>query len=72
VDEAKKKAEAKGIRDWKTLCKTQPPKLDQRLKTIIEEMYMATANEITGHEFFDIHPLAQAIREYQDYLGEKS
>jgi phosphoribosylaminoimidazole-succinocarboxamide synthase len=72
MDEAKKKAEAKGVRDWKTLCKTQPPKLDQRLKTIIEEMYMATANEITGHEFFDIHSLAQALREYQDYLGEKS
>jgi phosphoribosylaminoimidazole-succinocarboxamide synthase len=29
VEEAKKTAEAKGIKDWRTLCKSQPPKLER-------------------------------------------
>lgn len=72
VEDAKKKAETEGVKDWKRLCRTQPPRLDPSLKSIIEEMYMATANEITRHRFFDVQSLAQVINEYQDYLGEKS
>lgn len=72
VERAKKEAEAKGIKDWKALCKTQPPKLDYKFKRIIEEMYMAAANEITDHKFFDVDSLAQVVKEYQNYAGEKS
>ena len=32
VEEAKKTAEAKGIKDWKALCKSQPPPLDPRVE----------------------------------------
>src|SRR4030042_2628683 len=45
VEEAKKTAENSGAKDWKALCKSQPPKLDPKLKTIISQMYMAAANE---------------------------
>ncbi len=72
VEEAKKIAETKGTADWKTLCKSKPPKLDPQLKTIISQMYVATTNEITKHKIFDAPPLAQVIKKYREYAGEKT
>jgi len=65
VEEAKRAAEAKGVKDWKTLCKSQPPKLDARLKMFISQMYMAAANELTSRRHFDVPPLAKIINEYK-------
>jgi phosphoribosylaminoimidazole-succinocarboxamide synthase len=64
VEEAKKTAEAKCVKDWKALCKSQPPKLDAKLKTLISHMYMAAANELTNHRHFDVPALAKIINEY--------
>ena len=72
LEQAKKDAEAKGIQDWKALCKSQPPKLDPKLKTIISEMYMAAANEMTGHKLFDSPSLTNVINKYKEYMGEKA
>jgi len=71
VEEAKKAAEAKGITEWKTLCKSQPPKLDPVLKTFISQMYMAAANELTKRRFFDVPPLARTIANFKKELGEE-
>jgi phosphoribosylaminoimidazole-succinocarboxamide synthase len=71
VEEAKKTAETRGVKDWKALCKSQPPKLDSRLKTIISEMYMATANALTDRKLFDVPRLAEVIKSYRQYAGEK-
>jgi phosphoribosylaminoimidazole-succinocarboxamide synthase len=71
VEEAKKTAETRGVKDWKALCKSQPPKLDSRLKTIISEMYMATANALTNRKLFDAPQLAEVIKSYRQYAGEK-
>ena len=71
IEEAKKTAEAKGIRDWKSLVKTQTPKLDAKLKTIISEMYMAAANEMTGRKFFETPKLADVVKDYKLWTGEK-
>jgi phosphoribosylaminoimidazole-succinocarboxamide synthase len=71
VEEAKKTAETQGVKDWKALCKSQPPKLDSQLKTIISEMYMAAANELTDHKLFVAPRLAEVIKRYREYLGEK-
>jgi phosphoribosylaminoimidazole-succinocarboxamide synthase len=71
LEQAKKEAEAKGIQDWKALCKSQPSKLDPKLKTIISEMYMAAANEMTGHRMFDSPKLSEVIAKYKEYNGEK-
>jgi phosphoribosylaminoimidazole-succinocarboxamide synthase len=71
VEEAKKTAETQGAKDWKALCKSQPPKLDSQLKTIISEMYMAAANELTDRKFFDAPRLVDVIKRYREYMGEK-
>jgi phosphoribosylaminoimidazole-succinocarboxamide synthase len=71
VEEAKKTAETQGAKDWKALCKSQPPKLDSKLRTIISEMYMAAANELTNRNLFDAPRLAEVIKQYRQYAGEK-
>jgi len=71
LEQAKKDGEAKGIQNWKTLCKSQPPKLDPKLKTIISQMYMAAANEMTNIKLFDAPKLAKVIDDYKAYMSER-
>jgi len=70
LEQAKKEAEAKGIQDWKALCKSKPPKLDPQLKAIISEMYMAAANGMTGRDLFDASKLSKVIAKYKRYMKE--
>jgi phosphoribosylaminoimidazole-succinocarboxamide synthase len=72
LEQAKKDAEARGVQDWKSLCKSQPSKLDPKLKTIISQMYMAAANEMTNAKLFVAPKLAKVINAYQDFMGEKA
>ena len=72
LEQAKKDAEASGIQDWKSLCRSQPPKLDPKLKTIISQMYMAVANEMTGKKLFNSPKLADVIYDYKMFMGEKA
>lgn len=72
LEQAKREAEAKGIQDWKSLCKSQPTKLDPTLKTIISQMYMAAANEMTNIKMFDTPKLAKVIEECKKYTGENA
>jgi phosphoribosylaminoimidazole-succinocarboxamide synthase len=67
VEEAKKTAETQGVKDWKALCKSQPPKLDAQLKTIISEMYMAAANEMIEKKMFAVSSLADTVKKYKIY-----
>ncbi len=72
LEEAKKQAETQGVKEWKTLCKSQPPRLDPTLKRVISEMYMSVANEVTGLGLFDSPRLCDVINEYKDYMSEKA
>ncbi len=72
LEQAKKDAEAKGVQDWKSLCKSYPPNLDSKLKLIISQMYMSVANEMTKLKLFDTPNLAQVIDSYKAYMSEKS
>ncbi len=71
VEKAKRDADANGIKDWKSLCKSQPPHLDPILEKIICNIYKAAANEFTELGLFDVSSLAEVIEEYQTYLGEQ-
>lgn len=61
VVEAKKEASIKGIKDWKSLCQSTPPKLDRPMRKMISEMYMAAANELTELYLFDAPSLADIL-----------
>jgi phosphoribosylaminoimidazole-succinocarboxamide synthase len=65
VEEAKKVSVTKGVRDWRTICKSQPPKMDPKLRMVISEMYMAAANQLTNRKLFDISSLAEVAEKYR-------
>jgi len=67
VEEAKKKATAEGLEDWKKLVRSKPPKLDQKLRKIISQMYQATVNAITKKEIFAVPTLADVVKEYEKH-----
>lgn len=67
VERAKQKAEVKGIKDWKKICKSNPPGLDSKLRSVISEMYMAASNELTGKETFRVSSLADVIQKYREH-----
>jgi phosphoribosylaminoimidazole-succinocarboxamide synthase len=69
VEEAKKRAEAEGVEDWKAMCNSSPPKLDPALKTLIGQMYMAVSNEVTERRMFDVPSLAETVKKYREYVG---
>jgi len=72
IEDAKKKAEAQGIKNWKSLVKTPTPPLDPKLKAIISQMYMAAANEMTGRRFFETPKLSEVVKEYKQWTSENS
>ncbi len=59
--EAKKEANIKGMKDWKSLCESSPPKLDRHLREMISKTYMAAANELTGFHLFDVPKLTDIL-----------
>ncbi|MGQ9538946.1 MAG: phosphoribosylaminoimidazolesuccinocarboxamide synthase [Candidatus Bathycorpusculaceae bacterium] len=67
AEEAKQKAKDQGVKDWKTLVKAKPPKLEPKLKTLISQMYMATTNEITEKKLFDVPRLTEIIKKLGKY-----
>ena len=67
VEEAKKKAKEQCVENWKRLVKTKPPKLDPKLKTIISQIYTASAKGLTGKETFNAPRLTDVIKEYRQY-----
>jgi phosphoribosylaminoimidazole-succinocarboxamide synthase len=72
LEQAKKDAESKGVQDWKSLCKSQPPELDPKLKTIISQMYMSVAIEMSGKKLFDSPKLPKVIDVYKAFMGGKA
>lgn len=72
LEEAKKEADMRGVEDWRSLCRSQPQKLDPRLKEIVCNLYMAAANECTGLNLFPAPRLDVVVEEYKAYLSERS
>ncbi|OYT46448.1 phosphoribosylaminoimidazolesuccinocarboxamide synthase [Candidatus Bathyarchaeota archaeon] len=67
VERAKREADAKGVKDWRSLCKSKPPRLDPQMKRILCNIYKSAANEYTGLYLFDAPSLAETLKEYREY-----
>ncbi|MFC4406690.1 phosphoribosylaminoimidazolesuccinocarboxamide synthase [Haloarchaeobius iranensis] len=61
VTEAKERAKAENVADWKSLCEVRPEPLDDDVLAVASELYTAGANAYTGLELFDAPPLNSAI-----------
>ncbi|MEM2926656.1 MAG: phosphoribosylaminoimidazolesuccinocarboxamide synthase [Candidatus Bathyarchaeia archaeon] len=70
VEEAKRISQERGIRDWKKLCKSNPPKLDEELRKIIRDMYLSAANTLVNRKIFDAPSLPEVIKRYLAFEGE--
>lgn len=70
VETAKQQAEIQGITDWRTICKSKPPKLDQQLRILISEMYKAASNQLTRRKIFDVPNLEDVVDKYHRYRGK--
>jgi phosphoribosylaminoimidazole-succinocarboxamide synthase len=67
IEKAKRRAEIEGLEDWKKLLKSSPPRLDPTLKSLVSEMYMATANELIEKKMFDVPNLPEVMEKYKEY-----
>ncbi len=54
----------KGEKEWKKRINAVPEKVPEELRKVVEKMYMATCNEITGRKFFDVDSLREVIATY--------
>jgi phosphoribosylaminoimidazole-succinocarboxamide synthase len=68
VERAKREADARGVEDWRSLCRSKPPRLGPQLRRIICNLYKSAANEYTGLYLFEAPSLAETLREYREYL----
>lgn len=57
VEEAKKKDRV----NWKSVVKSQPPKLPQELFEAISQIYQAYTNELTNRHWFDVASLKEIL-----------
>jgi phosphoribosylaminoimidazole-succinocarboxamide synthase len=67
IEKAKTRAEAEGLEDWKKLSRSIPPRLDPTLKSIVSQMYMATANELIEKKMFEVPSLSEVVENYKQY-----
>ncbi|MCK4730661.1 MAG: phosphoribosylaminoimidazolesuccinocarboxamide synthase [Candidatus Aenigmarchaeota archaeon] len=68
VENSKRVAKEMGIKDWRNLCRSDPPHLGEGLDEIISNMYTSTANEFLGRDFFDAPKLKEVIEDYKVWV----
>ena len=61
VEEAKERAKAEDVADWRILCEREPESLDPHVVDAIRDLYTAGANAYVGRDFFDAPDLAEAV-----------
>ena len=68
VEKAKRDAEAKHVAEWRTLCASQPPRVDKELLEIVSHIYTSAANEVLGRRMFDSPKLDEAVKRYSEWV----
>jgi len=66
VADAKTRAKAEDVADWKSLCEREPNPLPDSVVRATSDLYRAGANTYTGIEFFDAPSLAEAVDAVRD------
>jgi phosphoribosylaminoimidazole-succinocarboxamide synthase len=61
VNEAKARAEAEDVADWRTLCERDPEPLPDRVLEAARDLYTTGANAYVGRELFDAPSLGPAV-----------
>jgi len=66
VDEAKERAKAEDVADWRELCERDPEPLPEGIVRAMSDLYCGGANAYLGRELFDAPPLAEAVERVRD------
>jgi len=67
--QAVEEAKARDRENWKEICRLSPEPLPPRLKELISQVYCATANQITGREWFKgVGELKELLKEIQEFI----
>lgn len=61
VKKAKEEANERGVKNWKSLCKIKPIKLDQEVLETAENIYKAGANRWIGKKLFEAPHLEKVV-----------
>jgi phosphoribosylaminoimidazole-succinocarboxamide synthase len=66
VGEAKERANAEGVADWKSLCEDSPDPLDEGVIEAARDLYCAGTNAYVDRDVFDAPSLAEAVERVQN------
>ncbi|SFR90010.1 phosphoribosylaminoimidazole-succinocarboxamide synthase [Halomicrobium zhouii] len=66
VSEAKERADAEGLADWKSLCEESPEPLDAGVIQAARDLYCAGTNAYVGRAVFDAPSLDDAVEQVRD------
>jgi phosphoribosylaminoimidazole-succinocarboxamide synthase len=69
VEGAKYEARARGVSNWKSLCRFEPRNLSEELLQIGSQMYTATTNIYIGKKVFDVPSLVDVVKQYREWLN---
>jgi phosphoribosylaminoimidazole-succinocarboxamide synthase len=66
VDEAKARAKAEDVADWRELCERDPEPLPEHVVEAMSDLYCGGANAYLGRDLFDAPSLAEAVERVRD------
>jgi phosphoribosylaminoimidazole-succinocarboxamide synthase len=66
VEDAKERAKAEDVADWRRLCELEPEPLSGAVLEVARDAYAAAANAYVGRDLFDAPALAEAVAALED------
>ncbi|AQL43372.1 phosphoribosylaminoimidazolesuccinocarboxamide synthase [Halorientalis sp. IM1011] len=66
VSDAKERAKAEDVADWKALCERDPEPLPDHVVDAARDLYTAGTNAYVGRDLFDAPSLSEAVETVQD------
>lgn len=66
VADAKSRADAEGVADWRPLCEESPDPLPDHVVAAVADLYAAGTNAYTGDSWFDAPAIGEAVDAVRD------